>query len=88
MIEKKKYQVRIRKDVTLDSKIQESLALLGGGTATEIQTLYGKFESMTDAFEKMADVPELAEYEIISVILVDTDNSDQLGEDFEWELTP
>ncbi len=85
MIEKKKYEVRIRKDVTLDSSIQESLALLNGGTATEIQTLQGEFESMADAFEKMADVPELAEYEIISVILIDTDNSDQLGEDFDWE---
>lgn len=84
MIEKKKYQVRIRKDVTLDPKIKESLVLLGGGTATEIQTLYGKFESMNDAFEKIAAVPELAEYEVISVILVDTDNSDQLGEDFDW----
>jgi hypothetical protein len=87
-MEKKKYQVRIRKDVTLDSSIQESLALLGGGTATEIQALEGKFESMADAFEKIANVPELAEYEVISVILIDTDNSDQLGEDFEFEVAP
>lgn len=87
-MEKKKYQVRIRKDVTLDSSIQESLELLGGGTATEIRTLEGEFESMTDAFEKIAGVLEMAEYEVISVILIDTDNSDQLGEDFEWELTP
>lgn len=83
-MEKKKYQVRIRKDVTLDSSVQESLELLGGGTATEIQTLEGEFESMADAFEKIAGVPELAEYEVISVILIDTDNSDQLGEDFDW----
>lgn len=81
----KKYQVRIRKDMTLDPSIQESLALLGGGTATQIQTLYGNFESIHEAFEKMANTPEMEEYEIISVILYDSDNSDQLGEDFEWD---
>ncbi|WP_244782491.1 hypothetical protein [Acinetobacter sp. F-1] len=81
----KKYQVRIRKDMTLDPSIQESLALLGGGTATQIQTLYGNFESIHEAFEKMANMPEMEEYEIISVILYDSDNSDQLGEDFEWD---
>lgn len=85
MIENKKYQVRVRKDVTLDPKVQESLALLGGGIATKIETLEGKFESMKDAFEKIAAVPELAEYEIISVILYDSDNSDQLGEDYKWD---
>ena len=81
----KKYQVRIRKDVTLDPSIQESLALLGGGTATQIQTLYGNFESIHKAFEEMANMPEMEEYEVISVILYDSDNSDQLGEDFDWD---
>ena len=81
----KKYQVRIRKDVTLDPSIQESLALLGGGTATQIQTLYGNFESIHEAFEEMANMPEMEEYEVISVILYDSDNSDQLGEDFDWD---
>ena len=33
----------------------------------------------------MANVPELAEWEVISVILVDEDNREQLGEDFKWE---
>lgn len=86
MIEKKKYQVRIRKALTEEQKIEafgEELAAYG--SATQIQTLYGKFESLADAFEKMADVPELAEYEIISVILCDSDNSDQLGEDYKWD---
>ena len=84
-MEKKKYQVRIRKDVTLSPEIQESLALLGGGTATQIETLYGNFESIHEAFEKMANMPEMAEYEIISVILYHSDNSDQIGEDFDWD---
>lgn len=85
MIEKKKYQVRIRKALTEDQKIKvfgEELAALG--SATQIETLYGKFESLADVFEKISNVPELAEYEAISVILIDTDNSDQLGEDFDW----
>ncbi|EPH3158000.1 hypothetical protein PQE61_001717 [Acinetobacter baumannii] len=85
MMEKKKYQVRIRKDVTLSPEIQESLALLGGGTATQIQTLYGNFENIHEAFEKMAGMPEMEDYEIISVILYDSDNSDQLGEDYKWD---
>ena len=84
-MENKKYQVRIRKDVTLSPEIQESLALLGGGTATEIQTLYGNFESIHEAFEKMANMPEMEEYEIISVILYDSDNSEQLGDEFNWD---
>lgn len=81
----KNYQVRIRKDETGNEKFSESIALLGGGTVTQIRTLTGTFESMSDAFEKMANVPELAEWEVISVILIDTDNSEQLGEDFEWD---
>ena len=84
-MQNKKYQVRIRKDVTLDPSIQESLELLGGGTATQIQTLYGNFNSIHEAFEKMANMPEMKEYEIISVILYDSDNSDQLGEDYKWD---
>lgn len=81
----KKYQVRIRKDLS-DSPIQQQEAsLLGACAVTEIRTLIGKFESLKDAFEKMATVKRLEEYEIISIILIDTDNSEQLGEDFEWE---
>ena len=84
-METKKYQVRIRKDVTLDPNIQKSIALLGGGTATEIKTLSGDFENINDLFEKIANLRELIGWEIISLILVDADNSDQLGEDFNWD---
>ncbi|MDY6469162.1 hypothetical protein SKM57_11280 [Acinetobacter faecalis] len=84
-MENKKYQVRIRKDVTFNPGIQESLALLGGCTATEIQTRYGNFESIHEAFEKLASMPEMEEYEIISVILYDSDNSEQLGDEFNWD---
>ncbi|KQF69347.1 hypothetical protein [Acinetobacter baumannii] len=81
----KKYQVRIRKDLS-DSPIQQKAAsLLGACAVSEITTLVGKFENLKDAFEKMATVKRLEEYEIISIIMIDTDNSEQLGEDFEWE---
>ncbi|WP_151800890.1 hypothetical protein [Acinetobacter bereziniae] len=84
-MEKKKYQVRIRKDLTNSEIHNSALDLLGACTATEIQTLYGNFESIHKAFEEMANMPEMEEYEIISVILYDSDNSDQLGDDFDWE---
>lgn len=42
---------------------------------------------MNEAFrcKKMASMKKLEEYEIISVILLDQDNREQLGEDFDWE---
>ena len=81
----KKYQVRIRKDLSNSPIQQKAASLLGACAVSEITTLVGKFENFQDAVEKMATVKRLEEYEIISIILIDTDNSEQLGEDFEWE---
>ncbi|MDC4872436.1 hypothetical protein ACT433_13725 [Acinetobacter baumannii] len=81
----KKYQVRIRKDLSNSPIQQKAASLLGAYAVSEITTLVGKFENLKDAFEKMATVKRLEEYEIISIILIDTDNSEQLGEDFNWE---
>ncbi|CAM0730993.1 hypothetical protein N0P26_001263 [Acinetobacter baumannii] len=81
----KKYQVRIRKDLSNSPIQQKAASLLGACAVSEIRTLIGNFESLKDAFEKMATVKRLEEYEIISIILIDTDNSEQLGEDFDWE---
>ena len=83
-METKKYQVRIRKDLT-DSKIDQAAAILGVRCVAEIRTLVGEFFSMNDAFEKMATIKKLEEYEVNSIILIHTDNSEQLGEDFDWE---
>ncbi|WP_432708554.1 hypothetical protein [Pedobacter sp.] len=81
-----KYQVRIRKALTDEQKNEFFGEELGSlGTATQIRKLTGQFDDMAQAFEKMANVPELAEWEVISVILVDEDNREQLGEDFKWE---
>ena len=83
-MENKKYQVRIRKELNDAELNSEVMSLLGGCSVSEIRTLTGKFESLADAFEKMATVKELGEYEVISIILIDTDNSEQLGEHFDW----
>lgn len=81
----KKYQIRIRKDLSNSPIQQKAASLLGASTVYETRTLVGKFENLKDAFEKMATIKRLDEYEIISIILVDTDNSEQLGKDFDWE---
>lgn len=81
----KKYQVRIRKDVSHTRIGVDALKFLGPCKATMIQTLCGSFLNITEAFEKMANIEEFAEYEIISIILVHDDNSEQLGEDFDWD---
>lgn len=84
----KKYQVRIRKDLTNSELHQQAATLLGACAVSEIRTLIGEFKDLKDAFEKMATVKSLEDYEIISIILIDNDNSEQLGEDFDWEEAP
>ena len=84
-MENKKYQVRIRKELNDAELNSEVMNLLGGCSVSEIRTLTGEFKNLADAFEKMATVKELADYEIISIILIDVDNSEQLGEDFDWD---
>lgn len=81
--EKHKYQVRIRKDRSGDEVHQAAVELLGACTVIESQTLYGSFSSMYEAFAIMSKMKELEGYEIISVMLVDKCNQEQLGEDYE-----
>lgn len=81
----KKYQVRIRKTLTNEQAVEafgEELAKLG--SATQIRTITNKLDvELIELIEKIQN--SIPDWEIISVILVDTDNSDQLGEDFEWD---
>ncbi len=81
----KKYQVRIRKTLTNEQVVEafgEELAKLG--SATQIRTITNKLDvELIELIEKIQN--SIPDWEIISVILVDTDNSDQLGEDFEWD---
>lgn len=81
----KKYQVRIRKTLTNEQAVEafgEELVKLG--SATQIRTITNKLDvELIELIEKIKN--SIPDWEIISVILVDTDNSDQLGEDFEWD---
>lgn len=81
----KSYQIRIRKNLENTEIHKSAVEFLGACIVAEIRTLQGKFSSMNEAFEKMASMKKVEEYEIISVILIDQDNREQLGEDFDWE---
>lgn len=82
--EKQKYQVCIRKDRSGD-EAQKAANQLGGviKAVTEFQELYGSFSSMYEAFAIMSKMKELEGYEIVSVMLVDKCNQEQLVEDYE-----
>lgn len=81
----KNYQVRIRKSLENTEIHQSAIEIFGQCIATEIRALHVKFSSMNEAFEKISSIKEFEDYEIISVILIDEDNREQLGEDFDWE---
>jgi DNA-binding transcriptional ArsR family regulator len=49
----KKYQVRIRKELSNSPIQQKAASLLGACTVSEITTLIGKFVNLKDAFEKI-----------------------------------
>ncbi|KGT48408.1 hypothetical protein [Acinetobacter sp. HR7] len=84
-MENKKWQVRIRKSLTNEQAIEafgEELAKLG--TASQIRTITNSEEvELIELIQKIQGVAP--DWEVISVILVDTDNSEQLGEDFDWD---
>ena len=77
----KKYQMRVRKDVTCN---HESLSL-GISSATEITSYTVSLPSIEEVLEKTKEIESLKGYEIISVVLIDEDNREHLGEDFDWD---
>lgn len=83
--EKKKDQIRIRRPLNDTQLHKDALALLGGCAVTEIRTLTGDFNSFYDLLKTIQTVEELNDFQLISIILVDSDNSDQLGEEFDWD---
>lgn len=87
MSKQAKYEVRFRKDVTnsLSPEMTAAFAAIGGGTAKEITTFTVSLSSIQEIFEKTKDIEALKDQEIISIVLIDTDNSDLLGEDFEYD---
>jgi hypothetical protein len=84
-MENKKWQARIRKELTEEQRVEvfgEELASLG--VATQVRTITSNDEIRLIEFLGKID-KALPDWEVISVIMVDTDNSDLLGEDFDWD---
>lgn len=81
MSSKTKYQMRVRKDVELS----EAMKALGVGSATEITSFTVTLPSVQAVVEEMAKVESMKDFEIISIVLIDTDNADLLGDDFDWD---
>lgn len=77
----KKYQMRVRKDVTGN---YENLSL-NIGSATEITTYTVDLPNIEEVLLKTKNLESLKGYEIISVVLIDEDNREHLGEDFDWD---
>lgn len=80
-----KYQVRVRKSLNGSEIHNDAIKLLGACAVSEIRSFEGEFLNIHDCLEKIATIDGLKDYEIISIILIDQDNHQQLGEDFEWE---
>lgn len=77
----KKYQMRVRKDVTGN---YENLSL-NIGSATEITTYTVDLPNIEEVLLETKNLESLKGYEIISVVLIDKDNREHLGEDFDWD---
>ncbi|MEG1695811.1 MAG: hypothetical protein RRZ32_00400 [Acinetobacter sp.] len=78
---KTKYQMRVRKNVELT----EAMKALGAGSVTEIQTFTVALPTVQAVLEETSKIESLKAYEIIAIILIDTDNAEHLGEDFDWD---
>lgn len=85
MTSKTKYQMRVRKDLTDTAIHQSAMKCLGAVLVSEISTFTVTLPSIQAVIEKTATIENLKEYEIISIVLIDTDNSDLLGDDFDWD---
>lgn len=79
---KTQYQMRVRKELTAN---YQDLPL-GIGKATNITTYTVNLPSIEDVLKETQNLESLKGYEIISIILIDEDNREQLGEDFDLEI--
>ena len=78
------YQMRIRKDLTGSDIGNSANELLGACAVSAITTFTVHLPSIHDVLRKMAEIESLKECEIISIVLIDTDNAELLGDDFDW----
>lgn len=85
MEKKIQYQVRIRKDLAGSDIAESANELLGACAVSVITTFTVNLSSMQEVMSKMAEIESQKDCEIISIVLIDTDNAELLGEDFDWD---
>lgn len=81
------YQMRVRKNVSdtyLADANENDIGLKFSG-ATEINTFTVNCSSIQAVLDETSELEQLKGYEIISIILIDQDNYEHLGTDFNWE---
>ena len=85
MGKKIQYQVRIRKDLEGSDLADSANEFLGACAVSAITTFTANLPSMQEVMSKMAEMKSLKDCEIISIVLIDTDNAELLGEEFDWD---
>lgn len=87
MESKIQYQMRVRKNVSdsyLADANENDIGLKFSGV-TEINTFTVNLPSIQAVLDETSKLEQLKGYEIISIILIDQDNYEHLGTDFNWE---
>ena len=79
------YQVCIRKDLEGSDLADSANEFLGACAVSAITTFTVNLPSMQEVMSKMAEMKSLKDCEIISIVLIDTDNAELLGEEFDWD---
>lgn len=85
MESKTQYQMRIRKNLEGTDIGNSANELLGACAVSAITTFTVNLPSMQEVLSKMAEIESLKGCEIISIILIDEDNAELLGEEFDWD---
>lgn len=87
MESKIQYQMRVRKNVsdTYLADANENDIGLQFSEAIEIKTFTVNLPSIRAVLDETSKLEQLKGYEIISIILIDQANQEQLGAEFDWE---
>lgn len=87
MESKIQYQMRVRKNVsdTYLADANENDIGLQFSDVKEINTFTVNLPSIQAVLDETSKLDQLKGYEIISIILIDQDNYEHLGSDFNWE---
>ncbi|BFM36208.1 hypothetical protein [Acinetobacter towneri] len=84
---KNQYQMRVRKNVsdTYLADANENDIGLQFSDVKEINNFTVNLPSIQAVLDETSKLDQLKGYEIISIILIDQDNYEHLGSDFNWE---